>query len=386
MAAHLRLGLSDHAAEDRRVEPVVEHVPGRVGHRGLPPLGRPDQPLQPGPVCRRRARQQLTSEVQPAPQHLGDEVGQLGDPGEGTEQPERRPCQQGPVLLALDAVPREHSFEPQPEPRRQAAAVGVEPPEVLEHELLGAGLVRDVLVAHLRLGARAIEGPDVREQVEEGVLSFEEVVVGRVAALDAAPVGGAQGLGGRRVQVETEQVCREVVEDVGRWRLVLDDEGRKVDDLCRREPRNGSGRRWDDSVDLIRSSGSPCSTCWLGSTTTAVTRPSRGAVSVLTIFIDSRVATGWPAVTGSPAVTSRELTRAGAGERTTTPSSRVTVWATPSISRRITSSWVTATTRRVRPPTRTRRSYGLWVSTTASSRASPCTRYRSGPVRSTRRW
>jgi hypothetical protein len=54
---------------------------------------------------------------------------------------------------------------------------------------------------------------------------------------------------------------------------------------------------------------------------TASTSPSNGAVTVVSIFIDSSTAIGLPAVTCWPGSTSAATTSAGHPARTTTPSS-----------------------------------------------------------------
>src|ERR1019366_5708202 len=124
---------------------------------------------------------------------------------EGPEQPERGPLQPGPVAQTIDAVPGEHALEPPPVARREAGTVRVEPPEELEHVLLGARLVVEVRVPEgLCLGAWAVEDADVREEVEERVLAAKEVRVGRVPVLDPAPVGGPQSVDRPGVQVEAE--------------------------------------------------------------------------------------------------------------------------------------------------------------------------------------
>ena len=86
-------------------------------------------------------------------------------------------------------------------------------------------------------------------------------------------------------------------------------------------------------------------TCVLGITSTAVTSPEYGAVTVDSIFMLSNTATGSPSVTRSPACTEVETTKAGHPARTTPPSSRVTRWVVPSTTIRNIAPCVTATTR-----------------------------------------
>ncbi|SKZ40378.1 Uncharacterised protein [Mycobacteroides abscessus subsp. abscessus] len=63
-------------------------------------------------------------------------------------------------------------------------------------------------------------------------------------------------------------------------------------------------------------------------------RERTGARSTVSIFMLSRTSTGAPASTSSPTANGVATTSAGAGERTTPPSSRLTRWATPSTSMR----------------------------------------------------
>jgi hypothetical protein len=63
---------------------------------------------------------------------------------------------------------------------------------------------------------------------------------------------------------------------------------------------------------------------------------TKGAVTTLSIFMDSRTTTGAPAATSSPTATGVATTSAGAGERRTPPSSRETRCMTLSTSMRCT--------------------------------------------------
>ena len=82
-----------------------------------------------------------------------------------------------------------------------------------------------------------------------------------------------------------------------------------------------------------------------------MTRAANGAGSTVSIFMLSSTSTGAPASTSSPTATGVATTSAGAGERTTPPSSRLTRWVTPSTSTRWTGPWVAVTSRYARPPT-----------------------------------
>ena len=137
------------------------------------------------------------------------------------------------AVADVDAVPREHPFESPLVAGRQSGAVGVEPPQELEHVLLRAALVDIVGVPErLGLGARSVERADVGEEVEEGVLAGRQPGVGRAARRHHGAVGGAQRPGRRGVEVEAEQVGGEVLEHVGGGApVVLGEELGEVDCL-----------------------------------------------------------------------------------------------------------------------------------------------------------
>ena len=85
-----------------------------------------------------------------------------------------------------------------------------------------------------------------------------------------------------------------------------------------------------------------------------------------------------------PTAVRSATTTAGAGARTTPPSSRVTRWVTPSTSTRCDPVASTATTDQRRPPTPSRLSSGpSRSSSTSTYRPSSSTRYRSPPIRAT---
>ena len=98
-------------------------------------------------------------------------------------------------------------------------------------------------------------------------------------------------------------------------------------------------------VGSRRSSGAAVST-WLPTRTrSSLTRPVNGAVSAVSIFIDSSTSTGCPAATSSPTASGVDTTSAGAGARTMPPSSRLTRCITSSTSTRWTGPWVAVTSR-----------------------------------------
>ena len=67
---------------------------------------------------------------------------------------------------------------------------------------------------------------------------------------------------------------------------------------------------------------------------TAATTPATGAVTVVSIFIDSSTAMGSPAATVSPGRTSALTTSAGQPARRMSPSSRSITWVAASSSTR----------------------------------------------------
>ena len=92
-------------------------------------------------------------------------------------------------------------------------------------------------------------------------------------------------------------------------------------------------------------SAAPASTCTLALTRTLRTRPATGARIGISVFIASSTAIRSPAATRSPGATAIASTIDGAGARTTPPSSRASVWGTPSTSTRCVSPSTTDTTR-----------------------------------------
>ncbi len=120
-----------------------------------------------------------------------------------------------------------------------------------------------------------------------------------------------------------------------------------------------------------RTSGTPESTCSLGSTSTEVIVPAKGARSVDSIFIASATIRGSPSATSWPGATAMETMSAGHWARTAMPSSRSTRWAMPSISRRHPVPCEAMTTWRSRPAAVTVHSKSLARSIATSATASP---------------
>ena len=90
--------------------------------------------------------------------------------------------------------------------------------------------------------------------------------------------------------------------------------------------------------------------------TTETTTPAIGALTVVSIFIDSSTAIGSPAATCMPGWACTATTSAGQPARTTMPSSRSTRWAPPSVSMRQPVSVAATSSRCRRPPQVMRRS------------------------------
>ena len=135
----------------------------------------------------------------------------------------------------------------------------------------------------------------------------------------------------------------------------------------------------------IRSSGTPVSACSFGSTSIAVTVPSKGARSVDSIFIASRTISRSPAATSWPSSTATETTRAGHCARTAMPSSRSTRCATPSSSSRQPVPCEATITACASPAAVTVHSNASFRSLASSTTRSPVsTLYVRGPVWKTR--
>ena len=115
--------------------------------------------------------------------------------------------------------------------------------------------------------------------------------------------------------------------------------------------------------------------------------PRNGARSTVSIFMLSSTRTGAPASTSSPTASGVATTRAGAGERSTPPSSRLTRWVTPSTSTRWIGPCVAVTSRKRCPLTTIRPLCSSNRSTSTSTVRSPPpetpTRNRFGPMRAT---
>ena len=91
-------------------------------------------------------------------------------------------------------------------------------------------------------------------------------------------------------------------------------------------------------------SAAPVSTWLPVMTCSSLTRAANGARTAVSIFIDSSTTTTAPASTSSPTATGVATTSAGAGDRSTPPSSRLTRWATPSTSTKVVGPCVALTT------------------------------------------
>ena len=176
-----------------------------------------------------------------------------------------------------------------------------------------------------------------------------------------------EGLEPSRVEVVAEEVVDEPLEDpvgaLAGGRVSGVRENREVDPLRGTIAKMCGGRAVGG---LDAQQWGTRSTWALAMTAIEVTTPSKGAVTVETIFIDSRTATGSPAVIVWPGSTRTWATRAGQPVRTTTPSSRVTTWAMPSTSMRKAAPCSMATTTCRRPPTEMRRSNSPSRSTATS--------------------
>ena len=238
----------------------------------------------------------------------------------------------GAVQLGDAVVPQD---PPQPAAERlgQAATVDVEALQVgvevlprAVHPVLGVGLLAGRPVAaqlgevgehpqHVDLGGD-------RTQPGRGELGPRGEVAGQGAAARRGGRGRTRAAGcagrpgrGRAAVVRRGVTVRRQLEVGGRLRRLL---GRGRLDVADAAPGAPAARRSRPGCRRTTSSSR--------------TRAANGACSTVSIFMLSSTSTGAPAATSSPTSTGVATTRAGAGERRTPPSSRLTRWVTPSTS------------------------------------------------------
>ena len=121
------------------------------------------------------------------------------------------------------------------------------------------------------------------------------------------------------------------------------------------------------SIASSCSSGVCAGTCTLVPVNTRRTRPANGAVSDVSIFIDSTTATTSPSATSSPSETGIATTTDGPCERTKPPSSRVMRCGTPWTSTSRSAPWREIIARCVVPAIVIRRSWPESRSTSTST-------------------
>ena len=206
------------------------------------------------------------------------------------------------------------------------------------HPVLGVQL--------LAAGPVAGQLGEVGEQVEQVDLAADHVVpagAGLLAGGEVAGQGGRLGVARRRRSRAGSRSGRRARGPRARRRCrrarapAARGPGRSASAASAPSPASATGSR--------RTSGAPVSTWLPVDTSSSRTRPANGACSTVSIFMDSSTSTGAPAATSSPTATGVATTRAGAGERSTPPSSRLTRWVTPSTSTSCTGPWVAVTRR-----------------------------------------
>ena len=259
----------------------------------------------------------------------------------------------------------QHPGQPLAEVPRQAAALDVEALEV-GVEVLARAVHAELRVALLVGGLVATELGEVGEGAEQLELVLEDrlprrphLLADREVPRQCVVLGGG---GTSKPRTHSGEVAAGPGQTLSR-RAALGGL-RKLDRRSALTVASAAGS--SSPTCSRRTSGVPVSTWLPVVTSSSLTRARNGACRTVSIFIDSSTMTGAPASTSSPTPTGVATTRAGAGERCTPPSSRVTRWATPSTSTSVVGPWVEVTTWCRWPPTTSRR----WNSSRRSSSAS----------------
>ena len=347
----------------------------------LAALCRLGEPIEPGPHGRVRVTDENVAGREPAFQHGEHHRAEFAESGERAEQPRQRRFQRRGALQAGHAVALEHSLQPVSIPRRQTGEIRIEPLQERQQELLGVfGRCRFV---ELDLGLRPIQRAQLGVDVEQAVLTREQRGIVRFRDLGESPLLREQLAQLSRATGRIRAGSRPTGRRRGRTACASDRHPVSDPTGRRAEPPHPPCRRANPGCGVC-TSGAPRSTCAFGMTDTSTTSPAIGAVTVVSIFIDSRTTTASPAATVSPGSTSALTTSAGHPARSATPSSRsITCVAASSSTRNPVS--VGSTTRRYRrPPHVIRRSNASSSSTVMSATSDPLRmEYRRGPTRST---
>ena len=199
------------------VEVAEDHVVGQLGNALVPDLGRGRQPVEPGAHLLVGKGRQFSPRPEAPLEDRHHDGDQLADPAEGPEHPEHCRFQLRRALEPVDAVAGQRGEEARAIGVGQPRAVGVEPLQVGEQVLLGAGGCQRV--AGLGLRPRAIERAHLREQVEQPVLAAEQPDVGGRADLAEPALFDEQPPHHGRVEVVAEEVVPQRAEDpLARWR------------------------------------------------------------------------------------------------------------------------------------------------------------------------
>jgi hypothetical protein len=308
MLRHLGADLRRRLLHRRLVEVVEPHVPSEFGQVLLASLGGGGEAVETGTPVGADDRRQRDPVLEPTLQDGAHHRAELAEPGERTEQPHQRRLEFRGVFEIVDPVPPERRPEAGPVVLGQTGAVGVDPLHERDEVLLGVLHVGSGCVG---IGFRhgPVQGAEVGVDVEQAVLARHQRGVGRVGDLGQPALLGEQTPHRLRGEVEPEQVLTEwSVDAVARL-------AGEVGALLQPTQIDGSAVRaaaWPARVDgRIRTIGVPRSTWAFGAMATASTSPSNGAVTVVSIFIDSSTAIGLPAVTCCPGSTSAATTSAG---------------------------------------------------------------------------
>ena len=249
---------------------------------------------------------------------------------------------------SCDAVVGQHPGEPVAEGLRQPGPLDVEALQVRVEVLAGA--------VHPGVGPGLLAGRPVAAQLGQVGEHLQQLDLGRRAdgrrARPARP-GSWPAPGARRGDRRRSRAAG-CAGPRGRARPGLGRTGRSARAAGPgRRPRSARASAGASSspIGSSRSSGAPVST-WLPTETRhSRSRALNGARSTVSIFMLSSTSTGAPASTSSPTSSGVATTSAGAGERRTPPSSRLTRCVTPSTSTRWIGPCVSVTSRNRRPLT-----------------------------------
>ena len=204
---HARLHQGAAGLDHRFVDEAEPGVAREVCHGLELPLGRGGQAVVAGPRGVVHERQDAVPVAQASFEDPGHHPGQLRAPGLGAEQQDDSLLQVRAAVQVGDAVAGQDLGQAAAHLGGQAHAVGVQPLDVPEQVLAGG---RHALVG---LGAALTLGPpeqaQVGEQVQEAVLSGQQLGVAGAGAVGERALLGKQGGERGGVELVAQQVAAE---------------------------------------------------------------------------------------------------------------------------------------------------------------------------------